>query len=150
MTAPHERCGEGCERAEGVFTKVADKSSDVFSFATANVFESIVVDGSDIAIAQQFNVSSVPAIMMFQVGLKTYETAIKVEGQAAAHLLSSPKLMFTQFSQFVPSMVQRVTQHSLKRFLTEVRRSGTAGGGGVGVSLQGCACHQRAPRPAVV
>jgi hypothetical protein len=41
-----------------------------------------------------------------------------MEGQSVAPVLTNAKLLYTQLTMFVPSMVLRVTQHSLERFLS--------------------------------
>ncbi len=138
LLAPPDKCGEACDVAEGVFNKAAEKSSDIFRFGVLDVFESIPGDeGTDVVVAQHFNITAVPALLMFQVGHKSVKSALKVEAQSAMAIMSSAKRFYQQFATFVPSLSQRVTQHSLKRFLTEV---------GTGMCVRACGCGCRCGR----
>ena len=77
-------------------------------------------EGEDTTVMKLFNISAVPAMILYPVGQKVLNKGMVMDPQASAYLLQSPKLLYTQLSAFLPTNVQRVTQYSIDRFLTEV------------------------------
>jgi hypothetical protein len=78
-------------------------------------------DGDDSSVREYYNITAVPAILLFNVGYKDPSTRIIVDAQTAGFLLQSPKTLYTQASNFLPSLTKRVTQYSLGNFFTDVR-----------------------------
>lgn len=113
-------CGEACERSKSTMAAAQEKAGDLISFAYMDARAPIINDdGVESVVAVEFNVTSVPALLLYTYGPKGVIPMQKIQPQVTAALLGSGLKQFLKtLRQFLPSAVQKVTSKGLKKFFT--------------------------------